>query len=292
MVSSRCVRAGTTDVQRRGFALGATLATVGLGASWLGLGLEAGANGAPASGPALLRAGVLGGVEEEVLRFVAAQNPTLYLSVERFARPSDVRRALKAGELCFGSFENALELEKAAENSEHQLVSAGPSVTLPLGFYSRKLRRLSDLRPNSRVLVSQDPDQQGRALLVLYHYGLLGFAEEKGPFARLEDVTANKRELQLVPLPDDALPEGIERGELVALSYLQAARLELLPARNALALEDGFSPFAQVLTVRRDAETQKPARAAWLAPLLAAYRAPAVKEFILRRFEDSVRRAW
>jgi ABC-type metal ion transport system substrate-binding protein len=239
-----------------------------------------------------LRAGVLGGVEEEVLRFVAAQNPSLYLSVERFARPSDVRRALMAGELGFGSFENALELDSAPENSQHQLVSAGASVTLPLGFYSRKLRRLSDLQPNSRVLISQNPNQQGRALLVLYHYGLLGFAEELGPFARLRDITVNKRELELVPLPDDVLPEGIERGDLVALSYEQAARLELAPARNALALEDGFSPFAQVLTVRREAETQTSARAAWLVPLLAAYRAPAVKEFILRRFEDSVRRAW
>lgn len=288
MVSSRCARAGTTDVQRRGFALGATLASVGLGASWLGLGLEAGASGAPASGPALLRAGVLGGVEEEVLRFVAAQNPTLYLSVERFARPSDVRRALEARELGFGSFENALELENARENSRHQLVSAGAVVTLPLGFYSRRLRRLSELVPGSRVVLSEDPNEQGRALLVLYHYGLVGFAEELGPFARLKDVTSNKRHLELVPLPDNALPGRLERDDLIALRYQQAAPLGLAPARNALALEDGFSPFAQVLTIRR--ETQ--GGPAWLEPLLAAYRAPIVKDFILRRFEDSVRRAW
>jgi D-methionine transport system substrate-binding protein len=281
---------GTTDVRRRAFTLGAGLASVGLGASWLGL--DSGASGAPRSGPPALRAGVLGGVEEEVLRFVAAQSPSLGLSVERFGQARELRRALLAGKLAFGSFENALELENAPENSQHQLVSAGAAVTLPLGFYSRRLRRLSELVPGSRVLLPEEPNEQGRALLVLYHYGLVGFAEELGPFARLKDVTANKRQLELVPLPGNALPERLERDDLVALSYQQAAQLGLAPARNALALEDGFSPFAQVLTVRRETEVQHLARPAWREQLLAAYRAPVVKDFILQRFEDSVRRAW
>lgn len=290
MASSRCVRAGTTDVRRRAFTIGTALATVGLGATRLIL--DAGASSAPASGPATLRAGVLGGVEEEILRFVAAQHPALHLSVEGFARASDVRRALAAGELALGSFENALELANAAENGFSTLVSAGTTVTLPLGFYSRRLRRLSELGPGSRVVLSEDPNEHGRALLVLYHYGLVGFAEELGPHARLKDVTSNQRQLELVPLPDNVLAKRLETDDLVALSYQQATQLGLAPARNGLALEDGFSPFAQVLTVRRGAETQHPTKPAWLDELLAAYRAPAVKDFILRRFEDSVRRAW
>jgi D-methionine transport system substrate-binding protein len=281
---------GTTDVRRRAFTIATALASVGLGATWLTL--DAGASSAPASGPAALRVGVLGGVEEEVLRFVAGQNPTLGLSIERFARASDVRRALMAGELAFGSFENALELANAAENGFSALVSAGTTVTLPLGLYSRRLRRLSELGPGSRVIVSEDPNEQGRALLVLYHYGLVGFAEELGPHARLKDVTSNQRQLELVPLPDNALAGRLETDDLVALSYRQAAQLGLAPARNGLALEDGFSPFAQVLTVRRETETRHPAGPDWIGRVLAAYHAPAVKDFILRRFEDSVRRAW
>lgn len=73
----------------------------------------------------------------------------------------------------------------------------------------------------------------------------------------------------------------------VALSYGAAARVGLAPARSALAMEDGFSPCAQIFTVPK-VERSSP----WLAQLLRAYRASAVKSFILRRFEDSVRRAW
>ena len=206
-----------------------------------------------------------------------------------FGRARELRRALRAGELSLGSFETALQVDDSAENSDHQLVSAGTSVTLPLGFYSRKLRRLSDLGKGSRVVVSADPYEQGRALLVLYHYGLIGFVQELGPLARLPDVTTNARELELVAVPNDALASQLGDHDLVALTYERAGQLGLAPARNALALEDGFSPFAQVLTVRRAAQRD---HAAWLERLLAAYRAPAVKAFILRRFEDSVRRAW
>ncbi len=126
---------------------------------------------------------MLGGVEAELLRFVAANNPSLRLSVEVFERASDLRRALLARKLEVGSFENAVELESAAENQQRLLVSAGALVSLPLGFYSKKLRRLSDLGPGSRVLLPEEPSEQGRALLVLYHYGLVGFAEELGPSA-------------------------------------------------------------------------------------------------------------
>ena len=267
--------------------IGTTLASIGGGAGWFGLG--AGASGAPAPGPAALRAGVLGGVEEEVLRFVATSSPALSLDVAVFPTARAIRAALRASELAVGSFETALDLANLAENPDAALASAGLSITLPLGLYSKALRSLSELVYGSRVLLPEEPAQQGRALLVLYHYGLIGFDEQLGPRARLGDVTANARGLELVPSSDDVRFQRARSHDLVALDYRSATALGLAPARNALAMEDGFSPFAQVVTVRDEDRRRRPA---WLERFLAAYRAPAVKQFILRRFEDSVRRAW
>ena len=138
-MSSRCARADTTDVQRRSFVLGTTLAASEVAASWLGFG--AGACGAPASGPALLRAGTLGGVEEEVLRFVAASTPALGLKVVRLGAAREIRAALCARKLHIGSFETGPDLADPSVNPSGKLVSAGQGVTLPLAFYSRKLAR-------------------------------------------------------------------------------------------------------------------------------------------------------
>ena len=138
-------------------------------------------------------------------------------------------------------------------------------------------------------MVARAPSAQGRALLVLYHYGLVGFDEALGPAVRLGDVQNSPRQVEVVAASEAALAAELARGSLVALEYASAQRLGLAPARDALAMEDGFSPFAQVLTVRRADLAAQPA---WLTRLSSAYRSAAVKDFILRHFQDSVRRAW
>jgi D-methionine transport system substrate-binding protein len=268
---------------RRTLLASTTLAGLGLGASYLGLGL--GACKAPAPGREPLRAGVLGGPEEEVLQFVAQSSPELGLEVVRRASATELRRALLERELSFGSFETVQELASAPESAK--LVSAAPTITLPFGFYSKKLRTLSELSEGARVAIPDGALAQGRALLVLYHYGLVGFDEALGPAANLADVKQNPRRLQLVPTADAELAKRLEVDDLVALAFAAASELGLMPARRALAMEDGFSPCSQVLTSRRGDE-----RSPWLARVLAAYRTSAVKSFILTRFEDSVRRAW
>lgn len=255
-----------------------------------GLGLGAGACQPPAPAPRGLVAGTLGGVEEEILRFVAQASPELGLRVLRFSAAEAVRAALNEGQIALGSFENGVELaEKSADSAAAGLASAGPSVTLPLGLYSRRLRTLSELEPGSRIALSSAASSQARALLVLYHYGLLDFDQELGPRVRLSDVRRNPRQLQLTAVADRELSAQMAGAQLVALDYDAASRSGLEPARQALAIEDGFSPFAQVLTVRRQDQVEQPR---WLQRFLLAYRSAPVKAHILQRYEDSVRRAW
>jgi len=275
-------------MQRRAWVQAALCAAANVGATALGFG--AGACQAPAPKPNGLLAGTLGGVEDEILRFVGQQTPKLALKILRFGSAGALRSALEGGQLAFGSFENGVELaENASQTPSAQLASAGPSVTLPLGLYSRRLRTLSELGPGSVVALPSERHAQGRALLVLYHYGLLDFDQELGPQVRLTDVRRNPRALELTTWSDSQLSEQLANADLTALGYGAASRLGLEPARRALAIEDGFSPFAQVLTVRRQDLVSHPH---WITQLLEAYRAKPVKDFILRRYQDSVRRAW
>jgi ABC-type metal ion transport system substrate-binding protein len=275
-------------MERRAWVQAALCAAANVGAAALGFG--AGACQAPAPKPSGLFAGTLGGVEDEILRFVGQQAPKLELRLVRFGSADALRGALQSGQLAFGSFENGVELaENASQTRSAQLASAGPSVTLPLGLYSRRLRTLSELGPGSVVALPSEGRAQGRALLVLYHYGLLDFDQELGPQVRLADVRRNPRALELTTFSASELGAQLANADLTALDYGAASRLGLEPARRALAIEDGFSPFAQVLTVRSQDLSKHPR---WLAQLLEAYRAKPVKDFILRRYQDSVRRAW
>jgi D-methionine transport system substrate-binding protein len=230
--------------------------------------------------------GVLGGPEQEVLDFVRARNPNLKLRVVRYEDPQRLRAAVKAREIAAASFETHVALNQT--NPDPELGSAGPMLTLPLGFYSRRVKALDGVVVGSVVAISADAEAQTRALLVLANSGLITVPEVERPL-RPADVLGNPHRLELRVLPSTELPRALEEGSLVALDYASAARLGLAPARHAILREDGFTPFAQVLTARRaDLDTSP----AWLTSLLAAYRTPAVKTFILEHFEDSVRRPW
>jgi YaeC family lipoprotein len=251
----------------------------------LGVGTAWAVRGSSSAAPARtsLKVGVVGGPEAEVLAFVADQEPNLGLELVRFPNAARAREALRSREVDAASFESQVELVSSGQEFE----SAGLTVTLPLAFYSRRLRSLSELGEGSRVAISRAPLAQGRALLVLYHYGLVGFDEALGPSARLPDVTRNPRGIELVAVDDAALPAELDGAQLVALEYGPAAAAGLAPARRGLAMEDAYSPFAQVLTVLRGGREDPKVLA-----LLTAYHSTGTKSFILNRFEDSVRRPW
>jgi YaeC family lipoprotein len=236
-----------------------------------------------------LRIGVLGGPEAEVLELVKARHPELGLELVRYERAELINPALVSGELHAASFQDAVSFEAERARAELPLTSAALTVTLPLGFYSKRVRQLEELQPGSKIVLSAEPSAQARALLVLYHYGLVGFTRDPAPDFRIAEIAKNPRDLAFEAAPRSSLLAALNDAALVALEYGDATQAKLSPARHALALEDAHSPFASVLTVRT---SDRDGHAPWLDGLLSAYQEREVKDFILKHFEDSVRRPW
>jgi len=242
---------------------------------------------ADASKPLGITVGVLGGPEAEVLEFVSSRRPDLDLQVVRYDDARSLRAAVKRGEVAAGSFETNASLHQTQPDPE--LGSAGTTLTLPLGFYSKRIKTLNELTAGAVIALPAEPEAQGRALLLLFHSGLVVIPEELGTAVRLTDVSAILHQLELRPLPRERLASAFGEAALVGLEYATAAQSGLAPARHAILMEDGFSPYAQILTVRRADLATPPA---WLGSLLDAYHSQQVKTFILEHFEDSVRRPW
>jgi ABC-type metal ion transport system substrate-binding protein len=88
-------------------------------------------------------------------------------------------------------------------------------------------------------------------------------------------------------LPADQLPGSLDRVSIAAINYPEAAKSGLYPARDAIGMEDGRTPYAGVLAIR-SIDGQQP----WLAGLVSAYHSDEIKKHILARYQDSVRRPW
>ncbi|CAG2311908.1 MULTISPECIES: MetQ/NlpA family lipoprotein [Burkholderia cepacia complex] len=245
---------------------------------------EAAARAAPA-----VRVGVTRGVHaqilDEVKKVAAARG--LGVDVVEFDDASRIDTALADGRIDAASFEDAQRLSATLAAKGYALTAVAPTVTLPMAFYSRKLKNLNELQPGATVALPADPRGMARALVLLQNDTLVTLREKAGLHATLRDVTGNRLALKFATLRRDRLYAALDTAAFVAIDSDDAARAGLQPARDSISLEDARSPYANVLTVR-DTDRAKP----WVAQLVAAYHSDDVARFILTRYQDSVRRPW
>lgn len=239
------------------------------------------------------------GPETEIATFIRDQHPELGLHIVQVgpatpgtvAKPGggDYLTALARGEADVVSAGNQVSLAERLAETTTDLVAVASTVTTPIALYSRR-SAATPLRDGAHVVLPSEPQSQSRVLLLLFSSGFVTFDRDPGVDLRLANVTANPKHLTFSVAPAVArlaLAQTSGDARLITLEYAEAAALGLQPARDAVLMEDAFSPFANVLVVRRD-----DVGASWLTALLETYRTPQVKAFILHHFNDSVRRPW
>lgn len=236
-----------------------------------------------------VRIGVTEGPQAEIMQQVKgiAADHDLELEVVPFAKDRSVNRALATGRVDAASFQDAQSLEAEIKRHGYPLIPAVQTVTLPMGLYSRKVRALNSLAPGATVAIPRRQPDAARALILLHNYGLIQFREDRGLKVTLRDITRNPRRLRFIELPADRLTAALDKVGLAVINYPEASRAGLYPARDAIGMEDGRSPYAGVLAIR-SADRQQ----AWVGRFISAYRSEEIKRFILVRYQDSVRRPW
>lgn len=227
------------------------------------------------------------GPESEILTFVRDRHPELGLDVT--VASADYVSALTNGDVDVASVDTHVGLRERVRNTGAALVSAGETVTKPLGFYAARGTMPAEFVAGTTVILPAERLAQSRALLLLYSSGYVTFTRDADTNLTVDEVRGNPKELSFVALASADRLAALQtlKSVLVALEYDEAATLALQPARDAKLMEDGFSPFASVLAVR-----EVDAKAPWVGALVNAYRETEVKSFILRTYKDSVRRPW
>ena len=236
-----------------------------------------------------LRIAVTPGPQAEVMDFVARLSALqdLILSPQLHTEPaSAVNLALASGALDAASVQDVVAFE--ADPSHPRLAEAALTLTQPMALYSRQVAMLRDLPAGASVALPADPAMASRALVLLYNHGLLLLKPGSGWRARGQDVLQTRRGLRLLQLPADKLADALQgRATLAVIDRAHAVAAGLQPARDSIGIEDARTPWAGLLSVRREDR-----EAPWLPRLVAIYQSAPVRRFILERYQDSVRRPW
>jgi len=218
----------------------------------------------------------------EVARTVAARDG-LVLQIVEFQDYIQPNAALDAGDLQTNSYQHLPFLQSQIKARGYKITPVGDTVTFPMGFYSKKVKSLDALPKGAKVGIQNDPSNSGRALALLQKYGAIKLKPGAGISATLADIAENPKGLQIVPLEAAQLPRSLDDLDAAAINTNYAVQANLVPTRDAIAIEDAKGPYANLLAVRT-ADKDKP----WVPKLVKAFQSPEVKKLVESSFGGSL----
>jgi D-methionine transport system substrate-binding protein len=236
----------------------------------------------------VIKVGTISGPDAQIWQVVqkVAKREGLNVKVIEFNDYVQPNAALDAGDLDANSFQHQPYLDSQVKQRGYKIVSAGLTYISPLGVYSKKLKSLKDLPQGAKVAVPNDPSNENRALLLLQTQGVIKLkagAGTNGNNATALDVADNPKKIKLVELDAAQLPRTLADVDAAAINTNFALAAGLQPTKDAIALEDVHSPYANLIAVRAKDKDQL-----WVKKLVAAYQSDDVRQFLKSEFKGSV----
>ncbi|WP_250450171.1 MetQ/NlpA family lipoprotein [Caballeronia sp. ATUFL_M2_KS44] len=236
----------------------------------------------------VIKVGTISGPDAQIWQVVqkVAKREGLNVKVIEFNDYVQPNAALDAGDLDANSFQHQPYLDSQIKQRGYKIVNAGLTYISPLGVYSKKLKSLKDLPQGAKVAVPNDPSNENRALLLLQSQGVIKLkagAGTNGNNATPLDVADNPKKIKLVELDAAQLPRTLADVDAAAINTNFALAAGLQPTKDAIALEDVHSPYANLIAVRAKDKDQP-----WVKKLVAAYQSEDVRQFLKSEFKGSV----
>lgn len=240
------------------------------------------------AGPAMaqdkIKVGTTAGADVEILekaRDVAAKNG-LNVEIIEFSDYVRPNLALADGEINVNSFQHMPYLESFNQERKLNLVSIGATYVSPIGYFSKKIKSLDELKDGDKLAIPNDPTNGGRALLLLQKAGFIKLRDGSGLTATPFDIVENRLNLQIIEVDAAQTPRSLDDVAASAINNTFAIPAGLSPIKDAIYLEDADSPYVNVVAARPE-DKDNPL----YKEFMKAYQSQEVADFILERFEGS-----
>ncbi len=201
------------------------------------------------------------------------------LVIKEFTDYVQPNMALASKQLFANFFQHEPYLDNMNKEKKLDLVSIGKVHIEPLGVYSKKIKKLADLKKGNSVSVPNDPTNEARALRLLEANGVITI--KPGALVTVADITKNPLGLKFHELDAAQLPRTLDDVTASVINTNFAGEAGLVPSRDALVMEGSESPYANLIVVRNEDKDSPKAKA-----LMKAVQSPEVKEYIQKNLVE------
>lgn len=201
------------------------------------------------------------------------------LVIKEFTDYVQPNMALASKQLFANFFQHEPYLDNMNKEKKLDLVSIGKVHIEPLGVYSKKIKKLADLKKGNSISVPNDPTNEARALRLLEANGVITI--KPGALVTVADITKNPLGLKFHELDAAQLPRTLEDVTASVINTNFAGEAGLVPSRDALVMEGSESPYANIVVVRNEDKDSPKAKA-----LMKAVQSPEVKAYIQKNLVE------
>ncbi|MCI3922974.1 MetQ/NlpA family ABC transporter substrate-binding protein [Paenibacillus sp. TRM 82003] len=241
--------------------------------------------GQATDGKVTLTVGATAVPHAEILNFVkpALEKQGVALEITEFTDYVQPNVQVFEKQLDANFFQHLPYLEQFNADNDMDLVSVGGVHIEPFGAYSEKAKSADDLRDGAIVAIPNDPTNAGRALALLAANGLLTLKDGVGVAATTGDIVDNPKRLEIKELEAAMLPRVLADVNLALINTNYALEAGFVPTKDALFLEDGDSPYVNVVVARPDNQNAEAIR-----KLMEAVGSEEVKHFIEEKYQGAI----
>lgn len=203
------------------------------------------------------------------------------LEIKEFTDYVIPNTALAEGEIDANFFQHIPYLEKTKKEKGLDLDYTVKVHIEPMGLYSSKIKNINDLKEGAEIAIPNDPTNSARALRLLEKNNIIKLKD--GDLVTSKDIVDNPKKLKISEIDAAQLPRVLPDVTAAIINTNYALEGKLNPLKDALIIESGDSPYANILAVRKNNKDSEAIKA-----LSKALTSPEVKKYIEDTYKGSI----
>lgn len=229
------------------------------------------------------------GSDDEVLKAVAkkVKKEGINIKIVEFSDYSQPNTALDQGEIDLNAFQTVIFQNDWNKKHKTHIVSIGSTVIAPMALYSKKIKKVSQIKDGDKIAVANDATNEARGLTLLESAGLIKLDNAKVP--GLKDITENKLDLKITPLDAAQTAKSMDdvTASVVNSGVANDSKLDPKTAVYREKITAKSKPYVNIISANKkdkDNPTYK--------KIVKAYQSKDIAKVIKKEFHGYEQPAW
>ncbi|KRM26003.1 MetQ/NlpA family ABC transporter substrate-binding protein [Limosilactobacillus panis] len=157
-------------------------------------------------------------VWQHIAKSKEAKQAGLKIRVKDFTDPVALNKATANGQIDVNAFQSWSYLQAYnKENKNGQLAALGTTYLEPMGIYSDRYKKISQVPDGATVAIANNPANTARGLLLLQSAGLIKLKKSFNATSGTNEIAANPKHLKFKEIDDTTGPRVLKSTDLVLI---------------------------------------------------------------------------